>query len=70
MSDGHASITCKTCGQMIHNGEGKIGVQFTLDELEELVFATSVYPVKRRLLCAIRLLDEVRADRIEEELKQ
>lgn len=68
-TDGHTS-QCSRCGEKGNLGEFRIASQFSLDEMEELVFATSIYPVKRRLLCAIRLLDDERADRIEEELKQ
>ena len=69
-TEGHSSRTCSQCGEHVQAGQARIAVQFDLNEIEELIFATSLYPVKRRFLCAMALLDPERADRILAELKE
>lgn len=58
---------CVRCGALLHTGEGKVVVSFSLDELEELAFATGNAAVRRRLVCAIGLLDGERADLVARE---
>lgn len=58
---------CVRCGYIIHFGEGMIGVQLSLDQLEELALATSDDTVARKFICAISLLDDERADRVAQE---
>ncbi len=51
---------CAKCGAILHTGEGRVTVSFTVDELEELVAATGSALMADRLACAIGLLDEAR----------
>lgn len=51
---------CVRCGHILHTGEGRVTVSFTVSELEELALSTSDPSVRRRLICAIGLLDSVR----------
>ena len=55
---------CVRCGNILHTGEGMVTVSFSVDELEELACQTTDPAVRRRLLCAIGLLDSDRADRV------
>jgi len=48
---------CSCCGSILHTGEAMVLLGLTLDELEELACATSDAKLRRRLLCAIGLLD-------------
>jgi hypothetical protein len=45
---------------VLHTGEGRVLVAFTVGELEELAMATSDHRVAGRLACAIGLIDEER----------
>lgn len=56
MSDDPPS-RCACCGSVLQTGEAKVLFGLTLDELEELATATSNTKLRRRLLCAIGLLD-------------
>lgn len=62
------SRPCDRCGAHTHTGEGRVAVQLTADELEELAFATSNPIVRARLLCALDLIDHDRAARVVTEL--
>lgn len=57
---------CVKCGNLLHTGEGKVIVSFSVDELEELACATSDPAVRRRLVCALSLLDSDRAKRVDD----
>lgn len=48
---------CVRCGHLLHTGEGRVTVSFSVDELAELACATGDRGVQSRLLCAIGLLD-------------
>lgn len=48
---------CVRCGNILHTGENRVTVSFSVDELMELAVATSSGSVRRRLLCAAELLD-------------
>jgi len=49
---------CVRCGMLLHTGEGKVTVSFSVAELAELACATSDDAVRERLLCALGLLDQ------------
>jgi hypothetical protein len=54
---------------VLHSGRGPAtAVVLTLNELEDLAFATADHVVRERLLCAIALHDTVREQRIRTEL--
>ena len=55
---------CVRCGNLLHTGEGKVTVTFSADELEELACAAPSAALRRRLLCALGLLDSARADQV------
>jgi len=55
---------CVKCGRILHTGEGRILVSFSVDELAELAYATNDSGVASRLVCALSLLDQKRADEI------
>ena len=55
---------CVRCGAILHTGEGRVTVAFSLDELEELAVATPNRKLQDRLACAIGLLDEEREKRV------
>lgn len=57
MSDAFSNPHCGSCGSVLHTGEAKVLFGLTLDELEELATATSNARLRRRLLCAIGLID-------------
>jgi hypothetical protein len=59
---------CVRCGNLLHTGEGKVIVSFSLDELVDLAFQTIDPIVRRRLICAIGLLDEERENKISNEI--
>lgn len=68
---------CSTCGRcvgcpddaVLHSGRGPAtAVVLTLDELEDLAFATADRVVRERFLCAISLHDSAREKRIRSEL--
>lgn len=65
-SDG---ISCTTCGRIIHSGEGRISVALTVAELADLAYATPNPSLRRRLICAIDLLDHDLAAEILSETK-
>lgn len=55
---------CAKCGREVATGEGRVLVQFSVDELVELAVATTSPAVRARLLCAASLLadpDEIDA---------
>lgn len=61
---------CVRCGMILHTGEGRITVSFTVDELIDLAWAEHnsgpVFDTRKmvdRLLCAAELLD---ADKVKE----
>jgi hypothetical protein len=58
---------CAKCGTILHTGEGRVTVSFTVDELIALAFAETSSALADRLLCAASLLDEaaVRRARME-----
>lgn len=60
---------CPRCGEPGPAGESRISVSFSMDELEEIAFSSSNVRVRRRVVCAIALLDEPRADAIADELR-
>ena len=45
------------CGHILHTGEGKVTVSMTVTELEDLIINTTNLDLRKRLLCAIGLLD-------------
>ncbi len=49
---------CVKCGNILHTGEGRVIVAFTVAELKELAESTGDLAVRRRLVCAISLLDD------------
>ncbi len=51
---------CVRCGNLLHTGEGKITVTFSLDELEALALAAPTLALTRRLACAVGLLELAR----------
>lgn len=51
---------CVKCGALLHTGEGRVIVSFTVDEMDELAAQTTNGAVRDRLLCAIGLLDSER----------
>jgi hypothetical protein len=63
----YAAARERLFAEFLHTGEGRIGVAFTLDELEELAFATGNAKTRARLITAIGLFDHDLADRIERE---
>lgn len=69
MSDtGSTRAPCSRCGTILHTGEGRVTVTFSLDDLEALAWAAADYNVRQRLLCAIGLLDVERERRIRREM--
>jgi len=58
---------CQRCGEVLHTGEARVVVAFTVDELEALALATSDHAVAKRLRCALGLLDDVRARKVQTE---
>lgn len=48
---------CMRCGHILHTGEGKVTVSMTVTELEDLIINTTDLDLRKRLLCAIGLLD-------------
>ncbi len=48
---------CVRCGNTLHTGEGRVVVAFSPTELEQMVYEISDASVRRRLICAIGLLD-------------
>lgn len=61
---------CVKCGNLLHTGEGKVIVGLSADDLDELACATSDPSLRRRLLCALSLIDPERADRVGAELQR
>lgn len=59
---------CVRCGMMLHTGEGRVTISFTVAELDEMVFEISNMLVRERLLCAIGLLDEAREKLLRQQL--
>lgn len=55
---------CVRCGRILHTGEGRILVSFTVAELQELAESTGDLSVRSRLVCAIDLLDPELARKI------
>lgn len=53
--------------RMLHTGEARVAVGLTLGELEELALATSNPDVRKRLILAVGLLDDTRAERTNKE---
>jgi uncharacterized protein (UPF0147 family) len=50
--------------RLVHDGQGRILVAFTIEELEELALATSSDDIRLRLASAIGLLDDARAENV------
>jgi hypothetical protein len=48
---------CVRCGQLLHTGENRVTVSLTVDELASLFVGNPDDALKRRLLCAIGLLE-------------
>lgn len=61
---GHTSTTCLTCGLVIHRGENRVAVQLSSPEIEKLLVGGYDQELTRRLLCALALIDEDKADEI------
>lgn len=59
---------CAKCGTILHTGEARITMSFSLAELEALVFSTADRGVVRRFICAIGILDGDAERRITGEL--
>jgi hypothetical protein len=59
---------CVRCGNVLHTGEGRVTVTFSVAEMVELALATSDINVRSRLLCAISLLDEDAANGVRQEM--
>lgn len=57
---------CVRCGNLLHTGEGRVTVSLSVDELEELALSTTDPAVRRRLACAVGLIDAQREKRIHE----
>ncbi len=55
---------CVKCGNILHTGEGRILIGFTVHELRELAESTGDLSVRRRIVCAISLLDDKLAKEI------
>lgn len=58
---------CANCGRIIDTGEAKILVPLTIAQLAELAAATPSAETRRRLLCALELLDAEWADAIRQD---
>ncbi len=56
---------CVRCGHILHTGEGRVTVSFTVDELAALVEVCASGSLRARMICAIGLLDPA----LERELK-
>lgn len=52
---------CTKCGRILHTGQGRVLVSFSTDELVSLVNDTLDLGLRGRLLCALSLLDPIRA---------
>lgn len=59
--------TCPRCGRGVIAGQAKIAVAFTMDELEDIAMMAPRPDTRARAVCAISLLDEERAQRVEVE---
>jgi hypothetical protein len=59
-------VPCEYCTRILHTGEAKILVAFTVRELKELVQDTCSFAIQERLLKAIGLLDA----ELEKELRE
>jgi hypothetical protein len=57
--EGHLIVRqpCVRCGHILHTGEGKVTLSMTVAELEDLITQTTNLDLRKRLLCAIGLLD-------------
>jgi hypothetical protein len=60
---------CDNCGRVIDTGEAKILVPLTVGHLAELATACPSADTRRRLLCALELLDAELADSIRRDFK-
>ncbi len=49
---------CVRCGLLLHTGEGRVLVAFSVAELSELAVGAADKNVRERLLCALGLLDQ------------
>lgn len=54
---------CVRCGAILHTGEGRVIVAFSADELVVIIQTEEItIALRRRLLCALQLIDPDRAD--------
>ncbi len=62
---------CVRCGNplALDSGAIKVSMSLTLEELESLLFATAEAGLRRRILCAIGLVDPIAERRLELELR-
>lgn len=60
---------CANCGRVMDTGEAKILVPLTVTQLAELAATTPNAETRRRLLCALELLDAEQADAIRHDFK-
>lgn len=58
---------CAYCASILHTGEARVLIGLTLDELEKLAVAVDG-PLRRRLMCAIGLLDTAREAQLLQEI--
>lgn len=61
------SVPCERCGIVTPDGQARVSVSLSLDDLEEFASVTLRANTRARLLCAIELLDPDRAARIRSE---
>lgn len=63
--DEDAAAKCRRCGRVLDDGEARILVGFTIEELANIAIDTRDESTRGRALCAIGLLDH----RLETELR-
>lgn len=61
---------CENCGRIVHDGEARVLVGWSVDELIEIALATDNTEVRRKALCAAGLLDAEAASQAEHVLRQ
>lgn len=55
---------CLKCGRLLHTGEGRVLLAFTLDELETIATTVPDTHIIARALCALGLLDSEREQQL------
>lgn len=58
---------CPRCGERGPMGQAMIAISFSMDDLEEIAFSSANERTRRRVVCAMSLLDEERAERVQAE---